>query len=564
MTNLIENNAYRILGLDINANQKDILKRYKEIINRLKMDDYPEYDLDLNLPKKLRNETSVNDALKRLQSQKSNIKEYFFWFQINDSIDKKALKFIQEKDFAGAIQIWKNASKGENTTSYIYKKNLALLYCLILFNKNNASNLKESLSIWHELLSSEKFWITIIKKYTSSSEQDANSEVILDFRKNAVKNISDIYTELHRLHKDNKYVKDFQEIFRTHGERTEKNVLQPIYQSIYEHLEDLKKIEINDDTKIKETDIEKIYKIIELIQAELNKLEGTGSYKIDQSLIVRDHVAETIRLTSVLIYNHTTFLEDSSKLLKVAIKICGTDSLKDKLEEDAKQIKKNDKQALRVEISGWFSNKEVKFNNTFLEYKDKKIFYRDVDWVSYQATSHSINGIPTGTTYKFRISTEDDEISLSLNEETWNQFINLSKQLIEPIIIKKIIRQIFEKNIEYVIGGVKLNKKGYSRDKFWGGADEVSWGDRIFIPTYHAGQVILFKEENGGGKSFAQVSMDEGNSVLLPELIPACVEYYHHYGHLKKVEDKPTETDKNKTKSNSKTYKLFGKKFRFT
>src|SRR3989338_6844748 len=98
MTNLIENNAYRILGLDVNANQKDILKRYKEIINRLKIEDYPEYDLDLNLPKNLRNETSVNDALKRLQSQKSNIKEYFFWFQINDSIDKKALKSIQEKD----------------------------------------------------------------------------------------------------------------------------------------------------------------------------------------------------------------------------------------------------------------------------------------------------------------------------------------------------------------------------------------------------------------------------------------------------------------------------------
>jgi hypothetical protein len=48
MSNLIVNNAYRILGLDGSANQKDVLKRSKEIINRLKIDDYPEYTLDIN------------------------------------------------------------------------------------------------------------------------------------------------------------------------------------------------------------------------------------------------------------------------------------------------------------------------------------------------------------------------------------------------------------------------------------------------------------------------------------------------------------------------------------
>ena len=83
MPNSIENNAYRILGLDATASQKEILKRHNEITSRLKIDDCPEYDLDIGVPKKFRTEEAVKIALKELQSPKENIKEYFFWFQIS-------------------------------------------------------------------------------------------------------------------------------------------------------------------------------------------------------------------------------------------------------------------------------------------------------------------------------------------------------------------------------------------------------------------------------------------------------------------------------------------------
>ena len=341
MVNLIENNAYRILGLDINANQKEISKRYKEIINRLKIDDHPEYDLDFNLPNKLRNEANVNDALKRLQSQKSIIKEYFFWFSIEDSNDKKALKFIQEENINGAIQIWKTALKGETPASYVGKKNLALLYTLLLFNKNNATNLKESLSLWHELINSEKFWAVIIKKYTSNNAQDANSESFQDFRKNAVKNISDIYAELHKLHRDNKYVKDFQEIFGTHGERTEKNVLQPIYQSLYDNIEELQKIKVLEDKEVSEKEIKDINKIVDLIQGDLRKLEEIGVYQSDSSKVVRDHVADGIRNISVALHNYAGEYKESLMLLQLATKISGTESFKKILKSELKKIEKN-------------------------------------------------------------------------------------------------------------------------------------------------------------------------------------------------------------------------------
>ena len=134
MSNSIINNAYRILGLDGSANQKIILKRSKEIINRLKIDDHPKYNLDINLSKKFRTEESVNDALKRLQNMKNSLHEYFFWFNIADTVDEDASNYLQSsnvksvvKPIDDAIGIWKNASNTESLTGLYYKKNLAYL-----------------------------------------------------------------------------------------------------------------------------------------------------------------------------------------------------------------------------------------------------------------------------------------------------------------------------------------------------------------------------------------------------------------------------------------------------
>ena len=269
MPNIIENNAYRILGLDISSSQKDILKRYKEIINRLKIDDHPNYDVDIKLPKGYRNESTVSDALKRLQSLKSNLKENFFWFQISDNIDEKALKYLQDKKIPDAIQIWKKASTN-NSASYFYKKNLALLYCLLLLEDNNSAYLKDSLSLWYEIINSEKFWDLFLKKYKDNNEQTVSSEILLGFKNNAVKYLSDIYTDLYKVHKDNSYIKDFQKIFGTHGERTEKWLLQPIYQLLYENIEKLQNIKITEDKEVSEKDLININKIVDSIKIELN------------------------------------------------------------------------------------------------------------------------------------------------------------------------------------------------------------------------------------------------------------------------------------------------------
>lgn len=357
MSNLIEHNAYRIFGLDNSSNQKDILKRYNEIINRLKIDDHPEYDLDINLPDNLRTEESVNDALKRLQNVKNNIKEYFFWFQIADTVDEKALTYLRNKDYAKAILIWKNTSDTMNSTSLFYKKNLTLLYCLMLLKEQNITYLKESLSNWHEIVNSDKFWVTFAKSYGVNNEQTVSSDMILDFRNNVVKYISDIYFDLYQQYKNEKYVKDFQEVFGTHGEKTENSLLKPIYEEIHKDIDELNKIKFTTDGEKKKSNIfafwrgeneEKEYQkklrniksLIESIETQLSKLQEMGLYEDSQSKVVRDHAAEALRTISVELHNINQF-EESSRVLKIAIPLCGTDSFKSKVQEDLKTVNNN-------------------------------------------------------------------------------------------------------------------------------------------------------------------------------------------------------------------------------
>ena len=250
MTNPLDNNSYRILGLDATASQKEVLRRSKEIINRLKIDDYPKYDIDIKLPDKYRTEASVKDALKELQAQKSSINQYFFWFRIEDKNDREALENIKEGSFTKALKVWKTVSKdNEKPVAFFYKKNLALLYCLLL-DEESEGYLNHSLSIWKELLNSEKFWMAFLKSYGQNTEQAASEEIIPSLKTSIIKELSDVYTDLGKTQKNPGYTKAFQEIFATYGKKTEKDLLNPVYKSIYDKLEELKKIKIEEEWKV--------------------------------------------------------------------------------------------------------------------------------------------------------------------------------------------------------------------------------------------------------------------------------------------------------------------------
>ena len=77
MTTSLKDNAYHVLGLTGVATAKQILQRSNEIVQRLKIDDVPEYELDIAVFKNYRTEDTVKNALRRLQVLQSALPRIF-------------------------------------------------------------------------------------------------------------------------------------------------------------------------------------------------------------------------------------------------------------------------------------------------------------------------------------------------------------------------------------------------------------------------------------------------------------------------------------------------------
>lgn len=536
-----KNNAYHILGLDTSASEKELLKRSKEIINRIKIDDTPEYDLDLGMFESSRTEDSVKEALQRLQAPKKRIGEYFFWFQISDSVDEQALGLLKHKDYLNAIRTWQNAADGDGAKSYFYRKNLAVLYCMVLSLENDKRYLQDSLVTWKSILDSDKFWAAFSKAYKLHDEQTASDEVISEFKKHVVSYLSDIYTELHELHNDNDYIQRFQSVFSAKGEQVEKKILNPVYQTIHSAVEKLEKLKVSEDGKLDKEESDIIRNAVGTIQAEMNKLIDLGLYDDSQTKIMRDRAANALRAIVLDLHNNLSELEKSAKLLQVALGLAGTESLKNKLNSELEQINKNvtddAENSLAIEVPGTFGGGTVLFKNSYLEYNNKRIFYKDATAVSYHAMNQSINFIPVSQSFSFTVASEKERISFSFGttlhigkkakQEVWAKLIGLSGGLIEPHIVKKYVDQIFDRGVPIKIGNVEFSKEGYSktRTKFFGGqeTETVLWTDTVYIPKFDSGHVVLWKDKEGKGVVFEQIEMSTDNAVVIPELVQACI-----------------------------------------
>jgi tetratricopeptide (TPR) repeat protein len=343
MSNLLKNNAYHILGLDASAAQRDIQKRSKEIIKFLQIDDTPEYDLDLGVFDNFRTEESVKEAVQKLTSPKKQIKDYFFWFRIEDEVDEQAVGILRKKDPEGAIRVWEHHSDGDSTKAMFYKKNLALLYCILLFKEDNKRYLKDSLRLWHELMNSPKFWSAFAKVYKHNDELDTDQEIIADFQKHATSFLSDLYTEISHAHKDDSYIAEFTKVFHLRGEKTEKVVMAPIFQEITEAVEQLEKMNVSEDGDLDAEEAAAIKKHIVKIQECCNKLIDLGLYDDSQSKTIRDRAAAAIRSIVIDIHNNLDDLPKAEQLLKIAMQFVGTSGMENKLKQDLDQFEKNKK-----------------------------------------------------------------------------------------------------------------------------------------------------------------------------------------------------------------------------
>jgi len=540
MLSTLKNNAYHILGLDTSSSERDMLKRSKEIINRLRADDTPVYDSDIGLFEDFRTEDMVKDALQRLQSPKKRIKEYFFWFQVADSVDDQAMGQFKVRDFSGAIHTWQDASDGQGAKALFYKKNLAILYCLVLSANNDKGYLQNSLALWKDLINSDKFWASFTKVYRLHDEQTASEDVVSDFKVHVVEYLADIYTELHQIHKDSDYIHEFQKIFSAKGEKIEKSVLAPAYEAISRAVEGLEVMEVSKDGSFDKKEAGMIQQLVATVQQELNKLIDLGLYNDSQTKIMRDRSANALRSIALDLHNNLSELGKAQGLHEIAIQLAGTDSLKNKLQTELDQIQKNikddEENCIVIKLSS-YGGVTVVLKSSYIESGNKRIFYKDARSISYHAQSRSVNFIPISQNYNYTVASDNETITFSLDsslhigeqehKEAWGRLVGLSEKLIEPHIVRWLVDRIFDRDEVVKIGHIEFSKQGYSKNKFklFGEPERemVYWTDTVYVPQLHSGVVTLWKDKDGKNQQFDTLDMSTPNAVVLPELVQACV-----------------------------------------
>jgi hypothetical protein len=275
---------------------------------------------------------------------------------------------------------------------------------------------------------------------------------------------------------------------------------------------------------------------VAVIQVQLNKLIDAGLYEDSTAKLLRDRAANALRRVVLDIHNHHNDLDTSAKLLQVATKIAGTDSLRAGLKADQDQIDKNiaheKDNTLAIEIPGTFGGGTIIFKPHHVTYKGRTIYYKDASAISYHAVSQSFNFLPVSQSYSYMVASHKETIEVSFGtsfyignkekKDVWGKLIGISQQVIQPQIVEKLVHRIFADGEAIKIGGVEFTKEGYSRSKMFGGRETVSWNDTIFIPRFASGNVTLWKNKNGKSASFETIPMKTPNAVVLPELVQAC------------------------------------------
>ena len=434
---LIEN-AYHVLGLDTSATQKEIRKRAKEILNFLMIEESPIYDVDISLFSGFRKDASVKQALHNLSNPRKRIIEWFFWFNIVDEEDERAMEAIKKREYNEAIKIWEEAATKDKGAS-LHKKNLAVLLCVLLMAKPVKKHLKDSIRYWKDLVDSEKFWPVFNKLYKLEDDLKTSDAVIEEFKDEVKSILADVYAEISQRHKDNSLFAEFTSVFKKASKRLERSVLNPVYEGVHRAIASLESIKIEDDVIDQET-INEIKMALKKMQSELNKLIELGLYEDGQTIVLRDKAASAIRTAVLSLYEAQKETDTAVGLLKVAVGICGTTALKRDLEKDVNTVHKNkeDDELLQPVIE---LIKEKKFGEALKYIEEKRKEHEDDKEICDDFDNFKKHTISAYVSHLY------DKGNTAFNEQQWTQ----AEYAFENIIV--LVEQnadLFNYNIEAV------------------------------------------------------------------------------------------------------------------
>lgn len=137
---IIQNNPYRILGVPVNAKEREIQKQITKATRFAEVGKIVEFDTDfLFLGELNRDSNSITKASNNIEQPLNRILYSLFWFWNDNHIDEAAIESLKKQNFEKAIEIWTKVVKDGDVSHKNYS-NLANLKTLLLgLSTNNGS-----------------------------------------------------------------------------------------------------------------------------------------------------------------------------------------------------------------------------------------------------------------------------------------------------------------------------------------------------------------------------------------------------------------------------------------
>jgi hypothetical protein len=242
-------NAYNIFGLTIDADDKLINKRYKELLNLLKIEEVPGYPndiewLDYNV---IRTEEKINRAHSNLTNLAKKLREQFFWFEFDEEAASRLLpKILSEPNEDHEIHYKK-------TQAYEKQKNTILSQLLYLEHiwsqtkrKKKSIDYEKLIQSIKSLLGDEKFWNQFSKIRSLFSGLEIRDDLITSLRYSLPQIFAEHFFDLSEYIWDHKLYESFTKAFNIHAKELDDNKnIQAIHNKINTSLSQLEKYGAN-------------------------------------------------------------------------------------------------------------------------------------------------------------------------------------------------------------------------------------------------------------------------------------------------------------------------------
>src|SRR5690606_27944815 len=113
--------------------------------------------------------------------------------------------------------------------------------------------------------------------------------------------------------------------------------------------------------------------------------------------------------------------------------------------------------------------------------------------------------------YVISINSFKDKMKIKFrNWDIFSKIYGRIDSFVEPIIVGRLVKLIFEKGETVTVGKIGFDSNGYHSSKIFRGKS-VLWEDDLYPAQISQGWVFLFENKNNQAKQFATIPLKEPN-----------------------------------------------------